>query len=124
MKEAEEAIRSKDFVGARDLLNGALKLSKDTYIIQRLVFAIYKAAQPDEQAALFSARKVLQQIVPSGKLDSETLKLLGDIEYGLYETNDFDHLLRAKEAYEKLYAISPDYSIGIEPAYIIAACYF
>jgi hypothetical protein len=122
-EQGEQAIKDGRFSDAKSLfaLAQSLLSGEDIYISQRLVLATYKAGQPTLLEALHEARFLLEnRLLPKESTDIETLRLLGDIEFALFnETQDIDRLTRARQAYERLYALNPDYQSGITLAYIL-----
>ena len=121
--QGEQAIKSGRFDEAKTLfagVQGVLTGGQDPYLIQRLVLATYKAEDPNRLEALFEARRLLEPLSPKESNDPDTVRLLGDIEFALFnETQEVDRLVRARQAYERLYAINRDYRSGITLAYIV-----
>lgn len=121
LKIAQELINDKNYDVARKCYEQAATMSNNPFIIQRLVYCIYKAKLPDEQTALLEARKMLEELSPQQSIDTGILKLLGDIELKLFTaTSDPDRLVRSRQAYEKLNVIQPTYYEGITLAFIIS----
>ncbi|MFT4152684.1 tetratricopeptide repeat-containing protein [Parafilimonas sp.] len=101
--EAEDALNEKRFSDARALFNTALLLKKsndknnissDSYIIQRLALATYKAGEPDVVTALHSALELLGELNLDHTNDPETVALAGSIEKKLYENGQGDEHLK------------------------------
>lgn len=121
LKIGQELAANKQYAEARKCYEQAATMSNNPFIIQRVVYCMYKAKLPDEQTALLEARILLQELSPQHSIDSGVLKLLGDIELRLFHiTTDADRLIRSREAYEKLYIIQPAYHEGITLAFIIS----
>jgi hypothetical protein len=92
IQEAEDAIDVKEFAKARDLFQTAIFLSgghsvqRDTYLIHRLAFTTYKAAQPDPIASLHKALELLKSIDLDHSNDPETVSSAGAVEKKLFES--------------------------------------
>jgi hypothetical protein len=75
---ALERISASDFVTACPLLEEVhKKRSHDSFVVQQLALATYKAKQPTPEAALFKAKKILEELSPMTTNDPETLGLWG-----------------------------------------------
>ncbi len=91
IEEAEDAIDEKAFPKARDLFQTAVLLSstgsgqRDTYLIHRLAFTTYKAAQPDLVTSLYKSLDLLKSIDLDHSNDPETVSSAGAVEKKLYE---------------------------------------
>jgi hypothetical protein len=95
IKQAEDAVKNKQYDLAKSLFHSALLMSdcdieqkvisNNTYLVQRLAFATYKAKHPDEVTALKDAIKLLSKIDLEHTNDSETVTLAGAIEKLLFE---------------------------------------
>ncbi len=99
IQEAEDAIESKNFAKARDLFQTAVHLSganhgqKDPYLIHRLSFTTYKAADPNLVTSLYTSLGYLQSINLAHTNDPETVASAGAIEKKLYECGEGDNHL-------------------------------
>ncbi len=127
MKEAEDARKAGDWATAKIFLSTIRKNLKadnpdkeDSYILQRLALATYKAKIPDELTSLKSARDLLELLNPNDSNDPETLGLWGSIHKKLCEmSNDPDSLDKAINAYERGFYIRRDHYNGINYAYLL-----
>ncbi len=99
IQEAEDAIEEKDFVKAKALFQTAVQLAslnqgqKDLYLIHRLAFTTYKAANPDLVSSLYESLHLLDSINLAHTNDPETVSSAGAIEKKLYENNEGDEHL-------------------------------
>ena len=129
VKQAEDAIDAKQYDLAISLLNSALWMSKldadaksdgNTYLIQRLALATYKAKQPTEVDALNGAMKLLEKIDLAHTNDPETVALAGAIEKKLYECGDGDpHIDSAILYFQRGYFLLHSRYNGINLAYLL-----
>ncbi len=90
VEEAEDAIEVKDFLTAKGLFKSALTISsqKDPYLIQRLAFTTYKAAEPDLVTSLYESLRLLESINLAHSNDPETVSSAGGIKKKLYECGE------------------------------------
>lgn len=90
VEEAENAIETKEFSKARDLFQSALLLSaqKDPYLVHRLAFTTYKAAEPDLVTSLYESLRLLESINLAHSNDPETVSSAGGIKKKLYECGE------------------------------------
>lgn len=90
VEEAEDAIEVKDFLTAKGLFKSALTISsqKDPYLIQRLAFTTYKAAEPDLITSLYESLRLLESINLAHSNDPETVSSAGGIKKKLYECGE------------------------------------
>ncbi|HZK55545.1 MAG TPA: TRAFs-binding domain-containing protein [Desulfosporosinus sp.] len=119
--EARKAMERDDFIHAKSLLHVALTLDKsNSFVIQRLVLATYKAKLPSHLEALKEALMILKVLKPKTSTDPETLGLAGAIYKRLWEKqgNRLD-LDQAIVYYEKGFRIENDYYNGINAAYLL-----
>ncbi len=127
MKEAEDAQKAGDWATAKTFLATIRKNLKadnpdkeDSYILQRLALATYKAKIPDELTSLKSAKNLLELLNPNNSNDPETLGLWGAIHKRLCEIgNDLDSLNKAIKAYERGFYVRRDHYNGINYAYLL-----
>jgi hypothetical protein len=110
IEEAEDAIDEKAFPKARDLFQTAVLLSstgsglRDTYLIHRLAFTTYKAAQPDLVTSLYKSLDLLKSIDLDHSNDPETVSSAGAVEKKLYECGQGDtHLENSILYYQRSY---------------------
>lgn len=123
IQEAEDAIDIKDFAKARDLFQTAILLSgghtgqRDTYLIHRLAFTTYKAAQPNPIASLHKALELLKSIDLDHSNDPETVSSAGAIEKKLYESGQGpSHLENSILYYQRSYYLLNNRFNGINLA--------
>ena len=123
IQEAEDAIESKDFAKARDLFQSAVLLSgsnnnqKDHYLIHRLSFTTYKAAQPDLVSSLYESLNLLKSINLDTSNDAETVSSAGAVEKKLYECGEGDqHLEESIMYYQRGYYLLNNRYNGINLA--------
>jgi len=119
--QARKAIDNDDFVSAKSLLHAALSYDRNnTFVIQRLVLATYKAKFPSPLEALKEALMILKVLKPETSTDPETLGLAGAIYKRLWEEqgNKLD-LEQSIFFYEKGFHIENDYYNGINVAYLL-----
>ena len=94
IQEAEDAIDVMEFAKARDLFKTAILLSggnsgqKDPYLVHRLSFTTYKAAEPDLVKALYESLSLLQSINLAHSNDPETVSSAGAVKKKLYECGE------------------------------------
>ncbi len=123
IQEAEDAIETKDFPKARDLFQTAVLLSrghthqKDTYLIHRLAFTTYKAAQPNLIDSLYKSLDLLKSIDLDHTNDPETVSSAGAVEKKLYECGEGDeHLENSILYYQRSYYLLNNRYNGINLA--------
>jgi tetratricopeptide (TPR) repeat protein len=126
--QGNTALDAGDFTTARALLKAAHDLrpadrpwtSNDDYVVQRLILATYKSAQPDPVAALSEASRLLGLLNPSMSNDTETLGLCGAVSKRLWDrTQQQPHLDLAIHAYERGFYLRSDYYNGINLAFLL-----
>ncbi len=122
-QEAEEAIEEKDFSKARALFETAIQLStsssgqRDIYLIHRLAFTTYKAAEPDLVTSLHTSLDLLKSINLAHSNDPETVSSAGAVEKKLYEScQGDDHLELAILYYQRSYYLLNNRYNGINLA--------
>ena len=129
-REGELALKQKDFDAAKSFFDTALRLSDkeidlnenshNTYLIQRLALATYKAARPDYISALKAALNLLSKIDLGRTNDPETVAMAGSIEKHLYEEGQGDaHLENAILYYQRGYYLLHNRHNGINLAYLL-----
>ena len=121
INQAKKAMDNDEFVSAKSLLHAALNFDKNnTFVIQRLVLATYKAKLPSHLEALKEALMILQVLKPETSTDPETLGLAGAIYKRLWEKQgDKSDLDQSIYYYEKGFYIKDDYYNGINLAYLL-----
>jgi hypothetical protein len=129
--ELEKAVADEKNRKAGPLLDAAVELLDEEVdgesftpppaLILRLVRAAAEVSGAGRGGALERARQLLEGLSPTDSTDPETLELLGDIEFALFEHGgQVSRLARAREAYEKLHALSPGQRSGIILAYAVS----
>lgn len=79
-KLANDALSKENFALAQTHLNAMLKAGfDDPTVIQKLAFATYKTKNPNPDAALARARKIIERLNPTTSTDPETLGIAGAI---------------------------------------------
>lgn len=131
IRQGEEALRKKEFDGAKALFEAALRLSgidseggqvncNNTYLIQRLALTTYQARKPDYVNSLENALDLLGKIDLERTNDPETVALAGSIEKHLFEENQGDeHLDKAILLYQRGYYLLHNRHNGINLAYLL-----
>jgi hypothetical protein len=114
-------IAASDFMAACPLLEEVHKQrSNDSFVIQQLALATYKAKQPTPEAALLKAKKILEVLLPMTTNDPETLGLWGAIHKRLWELKQQESDLNESiVAYERGFYIKQDYYNGINLAFLL-----
>lgn len=138
LQAAEDAMASKDFETAIDLLRRTMDLQTkgrpdskpDVYLVQKLALATYKAGEKRDtngkidadltMSALYQAEDILERYCAPGITnDPETLGLAGAINKRLFDlTDDAEYLDRAIRFYERGFYIRQDYYNGINVAFM------
>lgn len=123
IEEAENAIEVKEFIKARDLFESAVLLSslatnqKDTYLIHRLAFCLYKAAEPDLVTSLYKGLELLNSINLAHSNDPETVSTAGAIKKKLFESGEgTNHLEDAILFFQRSYYLLNNRYNGINLA--------
>ncbi|MCU4310318.1 MULTISPECIES: tetratricopeptide repeat-containing protein [Acinetobacter] len=112
--EAEDYIRKSEFNKAKIKFKEALDLNpNDSYLIQRLTLATYKAEKPNKVMALMEALQVLNPLDYKTSNDPETTGLAGAINKRLWqETQTKEFLEEAIVAYKRGFILKKDYYNG------------
>lgn len=129
IEQGEAAIDRKEFTKAKKLFDSALLIgtesniggskSNDSYLIQRLALATYKAQKPDAITALNEALRLLDQLDLSHTNDPETVTLAGAIEKKLFELGQGDqHLNTAILLFQRGYYLFNNRYNGINLAFM------
>ncbi len=123
VETGEKAISNHEFSQARDLFKSALALSekdkkqKDIYLVHRLAFCTYKAAEPTLQESLYLALKYLDDINLAHSNDPETVGTAGTIKKKLYEAGEgSSHLEDAMLYFQRSYYLLNNRYHGINLA--------
>lgn len=118
---ALEKIAASDFATACPLLEEVHKQRQnDSFVVQQLALATYKAKQPTPEAALLKAKKILEELSPITTNDPETLGLWGAIHKRLWELKHQDaDLNESIAAYERGFHLKQDYYNGINVAFLL-----
>lgn len=118
---ALEKIAASDFSAACPLLEEVCKQRpNDSFVVQQLALATYKAKQPTPEVALLRAKKILEQLLPMTTNDPETLGLWGAIHKRLWELNHQESdLSESIAAYERGFYVKQDYYNGINLAFLL-----
>jgi hypothetical protein len=137
IEQGEQAIQKSRFAEAKALFAEALTLCDtdspgglsadfdvthgDSYLIQRLTLATYKAKQPDEISALNEALQILNARLNLAETnDPETVGLAGAIEKRLFDAGQgAEHLRAAIRYYARGYYLRDDRYNGINLAYLL-----
>ena len=132
VRQGEEALAAKDFMLAKKYFALAVQIatyapddqsvSSDAYLVQRLSYATYKAAQPDLVTALKEAIDLLLQIDLKHTNDPETVVLGGKIEKRLYYSGQGEiHLQYAILNYQRCYYLLNNRYHGINLSFLLNA---
>lgn len=123
IQEAEDAIETKDFSKARELFQSAVMISnsisgqQDPYLIHRLAFCTYKAAEPNLVSSLYKSLGLLETINLAHTNDPETVASAGSVEKKLYENGEGDdHLENSILYYQRSYYLLNNRHNGINLA--------
>lgn len=118
---ALDRIAASDFAAACQLLEEVRKQRpNDSFVIQQLALATYKAKQPTPEAALLKAKDILAELSPATTNDPETLGLWGAIHKRLWDLRHQDaDLTESIAAYERGFYVKQDYYNGINLAYLL-----
>lgn len=118
---ALDRIAASDFAAACQLLEEVRKQRpNDSFVIQQLALATYKAKQPTPEAALLKAKDILAELSPATTNDPETLGLWGAIHKRLWDLRHQDaDLSESIAAYERGFYVKQDYYNGINLAYLL-----
>lgn len=123
IQEAEDAIETKEFSKARELFQSAVFLSsstsgqQDPYLIHRLSFCTYKAAEPNLVSSLYKSLSLLESINLAHTNDPETVSSAGGVEKKLYENGEGDdHLENSILYFQRSYYLLNNRYNGINLA--------
>ncbi len=120
IQQVQEAHKKGDFEFAKTLLTAIRKMRPDDpSIVQRLVTATFKSAQPSPQEAYEEALELLKTLHPETSNDPRTLGLWGTVHEWLWKkTGDRANLDEALRAYERSFNQHRDYFNGIHEAFL------
>lgn len=118
---ALEKIAASDFVAACSLLEEVCKQRpNDSFVVQQLALATYKAKQPTPEMALLKAKEILGQLSPMTTNDPETLGLWGAIHKRLWDLKQQESDLNESiAAYKRGFSVKQDYYNGINLAFLL-----
>lgn len=130
VKEAEDAMKERNFLKAKGYFASAIELAKcnlidanfntNPYLVHRLAQATYKTKLPTEVEALREGIKVLLQLDLAHTNDTETVALAGKIEKRLYYHGEGeDHLGSAISYFERAYSLLHNRYHGINLAFLL-----
>ena len=101
--------------------NGQEVFSPPPQLVMQFARAALKLKGDHRYKVLLQTRQLLEELSPKESTDSELLKLLGELELALYDAGrQFDPLERARQAFQKLYALKPDYDIASALAHVVS----
>lgn len=130
VKEAEEALRKKEFLKAKGLFETALQMvnsqadgkpvASNSYLVHRLALTTYKTKLPTEVTALQNAIGILNLLDLGQTNDTETVVLAGKIEKRLFFNGlGVEHLANAILFYERAFFLLHSRYNGINLAFLI-----
>jgi len=121
VEEAQAKMRCGDFVAARALWRELrAQRPNDSFVIQQLALATYKARQPTAEAALAEAKAILRVLQPESTNDPETLGLWGAIYKRQWDiTRRIADLNESIAAYGRGFYLKQDYYNGINLAFLL-----
>jgi len=125
IEQGEESMHIREYANAKALFETALKLMKEeashnSYLLQRLAFATYKAKVPDVITALNEAMDLLTKLDIDHTNDTETVSLAGRIQKKLHEKGHGDHHLAcAIQYFERGYFLLHNRYHGINLAFLL-----
>ncbi len=128
IEEGENALKQRNYPVAKSLFQSAVVVYKaeskndsnqDSYLIQRLAFATYKAKLPDYIASLHEAKSLLEKLDLDRTNDTETVSLAGRVEKKLFEKGQGEqHLANAIQFYQRGYFLLHNRYHGINLAFL------
>jgi hypothetical protein len=128
IEEGENALKQRNYPVAKSLFQSAVVVYKaeskndsnqDSYLIQRLAFATYKAKLPDYITSLHEAKSLLEKLDLDRTNDTETVSLAGRVEKKLFEKGQGEqHLANAIQFYQRGYFLLHNRYHGINLAFL------
>lgn len=101
--------------------DATLQRPNDSFVIQQLALATYKAKQPTPESALLKVKYILAELSPATTNDPETLGLWGAVHKRLWDLRRQDaDLSESIAVYERGFYVKQDYYNGINLAYLPA----
>ncbi len=122
MDAAAAAQQAGQWTAARDILTGVRALRpNDSYVVQQLALATYRAEEPTPEAALAAAERLLtEELDPAASRDPATLELWAAIRTKLWDlTQDPEHLAAALAAREGTWHMRGDPDDGVTLAFLL-----
>ncbi len=122
MDAAAAAQQAGEWKAARDILTGVRALRpNDSYVVQQLALATYRAEEPTPEEALAAAERLLgEELDPAASRDPATLELWAAIRTRLWDlTQDPEHLATALAAREGTWHMRGDPDDGITLAFLL-----
>jgi hypothetical protein len=128
IEEGEKALHERNYAVAKSLFQSAVVIynaesndnsNQDSYLIQRLAFATYKAKLPDYVSSLHESKGLLEKLDLGRTNDTETVSLAGRVEKKLFEKGQGEqHLANAIQFYQRGYFLLHNRYHGINLAYL------
>ena len=128
IEEGEKALQQRNYPVAKSLFQSAVLIYKtesknnsnhDSFLIQRLAFATYKAKIPDYISSLHEAKSLLEKLDLGRTNDTETVSLAGRVEKKLFEKGQGEqHLANATHFYQRGYFLLHTRYHGINLAFL------
>ena len=128
IEEGENALKQRNYPVAKSLFQSAVVVYKaeskddsnqDSYLIQRLAFATYKAKLPDYITSLHEAKSLLEKLDLDRTNDTETVSLAGRVEKKLFEKGQGEqHLANAIQFYQRGYFLLHNRYHGINLSFL------
>ncbi len=122
MDAAAAAGGAGQWAAARDILTGVRALRpNDSYVVQQLALATYRAEEPTPEEALAAAERLLtEELDPAASRDPATLELWAAIRTRLWDlTQDPEHLAAALVAREAAWHMRGEPDDGITLAFLL-----
>lgn len=128
IEEGENALQQRNYSVAKTLFQSAVVIynaesknnsNQDSYLIQRLAFATFKAKLPDYISSLHEAKKLLEKLDLDRTNDTETVSLAGRVEKKLFEKGQGEqHLANSIQYYQRSYFLLHNRYHGINLAFL------
>lgn len=112
--------KEKNYLKAIEFFELALEIDNgNTYILQKLALATYKAEAPNKRDSLLKALSIMEPLKIDTSNDPETIGLHGAIYKRLWELEkDNAYLDKSLKLYNKGFILANDYYNGINAAYL------